>query len=217
SNGTVISYFDQQSTNMREREFTSVRFGVDYFLDNRNTITFSQGITQGRFKNNESQRQDYFDQSMNPDRYGERTSDGRFQFNRNSSQLFYTHTYPKEGKELSGSVNVNYGDVEDHSDILNTFYLPGGGLYENPNRVRNNGANENNQVTVNIDFVNPISETGKIEMGLRSYINNYESYFNSFSVNNGSETKLPLSNNHKYQEQVHAAYLTYTGMMGTIG
>src|SRR5690606_2106478 len=57
SNGTVISYFDQQSTNMREREFTSVRFGVDYFLDNRNTITFSQGITQGRFKNNESQRQ----------------------------------------------------------------------------------------------------------------------------------------------------------------
>src|SRR5690606_23967391 len=87
----------------------------------------------------------------------------------------------------------------------------------NPNRVRNNGANENNQVTVNIDFVNPISETGKIEMGLRSYINNYESYFNSFSVNNGSETKLPLSNNYKYQEQVHAAYLTYTGMMGTIG
>src|SRR5690606_34426303 len=47
--------------------------------------------------------------------------------------------------------------------------------------------------------------------------NNYESYFNSFSISNGSETKLPLSNNYKYKEQVHAAYFTYTDKIGSIG
>src|SRR6185312_16867332 len=40
---------------------------------------------------------------------------------------------------------------------------------------------------------------------------------NSFSVNDNTETKLPLSNNYKYTENVQAAYVTYTGMMKSIG
>lgn len=216
-NGKPISFFDQNSLNQRGREFTSVRFGIDYFIDNRNTLTLSQGFTQGRFKNSELQKQSFLDENKNLERTGDRTSDGRFGFNRKSSELYYTHTFPREGRELSASVNVNYGDVEDQSKILNTLYLPDGNLYENPNRVRNEGANDNNQVTAKIDFVTPLGENEKLETGVRSYINNYESYFNSFSVKDNDEIKLPLSNNYKYQEQVHAAYLTYTGLLGSIG
>ena len=216
-NGNTISYFDQHSLNKRERNFNSVRFGVDYFIDNRNTLSLSQGITNGRFKNGEEQDQEYLDENKALERWGLRTSDGRFRFKRNSSQLFYTHTFPTEGKELNASVNVNWGNVEDHSDILNTFYHPDGTLYESPNRVRNEGANDNNQVTAKIDYVTPFANGNKLETGVRSYINNYKSFFNSFSVINNDEVKLPLSNNYKYEEQVHAAYITYTGKLGSIG
>ncbi|HJY21385.1 MAG TPA: outer membrane beta-barrel protein, partial [Hanamia sp.] len=218
SHGITQNYFDQKSTNNRGREFNSVRFGMDYFMDNRNTLTLSQGIVRGRFKNGESQTQRYLDDSKSLERYGDRTSDGRFQFDRNSTRLDFTHKFPKYGKELSASANVNYGNVKDNSNILNTFYLPDGDLYETPNRVRNDGANDNNQVTAQVDFVNPFGDDKKLETGLRSYINNYKSYFNSFSVNgNGVETKLSLSNNYKYKEEVHAAYITYTGMFKSIG
>lgn len=217
NDGVTENYFDQYSTNDRKREFTSVRFGMDYFLDNRNTITISQGFVRGRFSNGEIQTQQYFNSGKILERYGDRTSDGKFQFNRNNSQLIYTHKFPEYGKELNASVNVNYGNVNDNSDILNTFYLTDGTLYGTPNRVRNEGANDNNQVTAKIDFENPFSEDKKLETGLRSYINNYKSYFNSFSVADGAETKLPLSNNYKYTEMVHAAYITYTAKLGSIG
>ena len=217
ANGIVENYFNQNSINNRGRNFNSIRFGVDYFLDIRNTISISHGIRAGRFSNKETQTQNYLDGNKVLERYGDRVSSGNFKFDRNNTQLNFTHKFPTEGKELNASVNFNYGDVEDNTNITNSFYFPDGTLYENPNVVRNNGANDNNQVTAKIDYENQIGENKKIEMGVRSYINNYQSFFNSFNIKNGSEIKLPLSNNYKYEEQVHAAYVTYTGMLGKIG
>ena len=217
SNGISDSYFDQESIYNRGRNFNSIRFGVDYFIDNRNTISISKGIRTGRFKNSEKQTQNYLDNNKVMVRYGDRISKSNFKFDRKNTQLDFTHKFPKEGKELNASVNLNYGDVEDHTNITNTFYFPDGTLFANANVVRNDGANDNNQLTAKIDFENPLGEDKRIEMGVRSYINNYKSYFNSFSLSNGSETKLPLSNNYEYQEQVHAAYVTYTAKLGNIG
>lgn len=217
SNGVINNYFDQRSVYDRGRNFNSLRFGVDYFLDNRNTISVSQGMRTGRFDNTEKQVQNFFDKNKVLERYGDRISKSDFKFDRNNTQLDYTHKFPKDGKELNASVNLNYGDVEDHTNITNTFYFPDGTMFANPNVVRNNGANNNNQLTAKIDFENKLGEDKRIETGVRSYINNYESYFNSFSISNGSETKLPLSNNYKYKEQVHAAYVTYTDRIGSIG
>jgi len=216
-NGVVENYFNQYSTNNRKRQFTSVRFGFDYFMDNRNTITLSQGFVRGRFGNNEDQSQEFLNSGKTLERYGDRISDGHFEFNRNNTHLIYTHKFPKEGKELNAAINMNYGNVKDNDAIVNTFYLTDGNLYEAPNQVRNNGANDNNQITANIDFTNPYGEDKKLEAGLRSYVNNYTSYFNSFSIANGTETKLPLSNNYKYTEMVEAGYITYTGKLGSIG
>jgi outer membrane receptor protein involved in Fe transport len=107
--------------------------------------------------------------------------------------------------------------VNDNSVIFNSFYNPDGTMMGSPNEVRDEGANNNQQVTAKIDFVDPISEDKKLEAGLRSYVNNYRSYFNSFSVDNNTETKLPLSNNYKYKENVQALYITYTGKLNSIG
>ena len=215
-NGNPDSYFEQNSRNDRTREFTSLRFGADYFIDNRNTITFSQGIVNGDFTSGEEQTQKYFTFSKDLEKSGERTSVGKFNFKRNNSQLNYTHKFPKEGKELNATVNVNYGSVGDFSGIVNNFFAPDDSLIES-NNVRNEGTNDNNQFTSKIDYENTLGEDKKIEAGVRSYFNNYKSNFNSFSLNDGKEVKLPLSNNYKYQEQVQAAYITYTGKLKSIG
>lgn len=217
TNGITDNYFSQNSIRNRERKFTSIRFGTDYFLDNRNTITLSQGFMRGKFKTNETQDQQYLDSNKEMQQYGERTSSERFQFDRNNTQLLYTHKFPKDGEQLDASVNINYGNVKNNSTILNSFYNTDGSLIGEINQVRNQGANNNNQVTVKIDFVNPLGDEKKLETGLRSYVNNYESYFNSFSINNNTETKLPLSNDYKYSENVQAAYITYTGKLKSIG
>src|SRR6218665_1531354 len=97
-NGLITDYFNQYSDNDRRRRFASVRFGIDYFIDNRNTLSVTQQIGGGRFSYKEAQQQDFLDNLKQPVYYGERNSDGISYFNRNSSALYFTHKFPKDGR-----------------------------------------------------------------------------------------------------------------------
>ena len=214
-NGIVDNYFNQNSVNNRMRRFTSLRFGLDYFLDNRNTVSYTQGLVRGRFTNNELQDQEYLNSSKILERYGDRSSDGRSGFRRYTSELNYSHKFPDAGKELTAGITYNYGNGETNTDIFNRFFNPDGTEFSSPARVRNEGSNDNDQLTMQIDFVNPLGENAKLETGIRSYINNYQNKFSTFSMNNGAEILLPLSNNIEYREMVNAFYVTYSNKIKT--
>jgi outer membrane receptor protein involved in Fe transport len=217
SQGVTQDYFNQNSLNERERKFRSVRFGLDYFLDNRNTITVTQNIVRGSFSSHEVQQQEYLDINQQPIRFGDRNAAGNAQFDRSNTQLIYKHNFAKEGKELSADFSYNTGKSKDNSAIVNNYYNTDGSIYKDPNRVQNSGNNNNDQLTIQMDYVNPISEKQKWEIGLRSYFNNYNSIFNAYSVTgSGAETKLPLSNSYDYRENVNAAYVTFSGAVKTL-
>ncbi|HVG16470.1 MAG TPA: TonB-dependent receptor, partial [Chitinophagaceae bacterium] len=213
--GLIDSYFNQNSTNNRMRRFSSFRFGVDYYLDNRNTISLTQGFVRGRFTNKEEQDQEYLNSLKVLERYGDRFSEGRSRFNRRTSELNFVHKFPDPGKELTAGVTYNYGDGGTNTNILNNFYFPDGRAFSAPARVRNSGSNNNDQVTVQVDFVNPLNENAKLETGVRTYINNYGNRFATYSINNNNETLLPLSNNIRYREMVNAFYITYSNKIKT--
>lgn len=215
--GVLQDYFNQYSSSDRLRKFGSVRFGVDYFLDNRNTLTLSQNFVSGNSTNKEKQDQQYHDINHTLTQYGNRIADNKGDFDRSSTQLLYKHKFAEAGKELNADINYNRGTGSDWSSIINSYYNPDGTPAADPNVVRNSGTNDNDQVTVQVDFTDPKGEHTKLETGLRTYINNYRSQFNAFSIANGSETKLPLSNNYKYREMVNAAYITYSSKLGNIG
>jgi outer membrane receptor protein involved in Fe transport len=210
--GVVQDYFNQKSLNERERKFGSVRFGLDFFMDNRNTFTLTQNFVKGKFGGHETQNQEYLDVNRVLERYGDRISESSSQFNRSNTQLIYKHSFAKEGKELTADVTYNTGGGDETSYILNNYYKTDGSIYSAPNRVENFGNSNNDQLTIEVDYVNPISETSKWEMGVRSYLNDYRSQFNAYSLSSGGvSTKLPLSNNYDYRERVNAAYATYSG------
>ncbi len=216
SGGVVQDYFNQYSENDRMRRFASARFGVDYFIDNRNTISLSQGYVKGRFTNEEGQDQEYLNASGIMEYYGQRIADARSQFTRNNTRFSFKHNFPEQGKELVADVNYNYGNNSENSNILNSFYFPNGTEYQTPARVRNEGRGSSNQVTFQVDYSDPIGENAKFEMGVRSYHNKFTSFYNAFGVGNGVETKLPLSNNYEYKEMVNAIYGTYSGKVKSV-
>lgn len=215
-NGAADNFFNQYSSNARLRRFNSIRFGLDFFLDNRNTISLTQGIVDGRFTNREQQDQFYINKFGTVIRFGDRVAEGRSSFNRYNSQFNFTHKFPEDGKELTANVNYNYGDGNNLSNIVNSFTNTDGTPYAPTARVRNNGTNNNNQVTFQVDYSDPKGENGKLETGIRSYINNFNSSFSAFALGNGAETKLPLSNNIRYKETVNAAYITYSNKIKTV-
>ena len=210
-NGTVDNYFNQFSWNNRMRKFKSVRFGFDFFLDNRNTFTVTQNIVEGRFSNKEEQEQEYLNSAKILERTGVRFSDGNNGFDRSGSQFIFTHKFAKTGQQVSADVNYNKGSGTSLTSIVNNYFNSDGSMYADPNRVRNNGQNENEQLTIQLDYQNPLGENAKFETGLRRFVQNNTSIFNAFSLGQaGDETKLPLSNHYKFQEVVNAFYMTFS-------
>jgi len=209
-NGVITDYFNQYSVNNRSRNFNSLRFGTDFFIDNRNTVTISQDFVRGRFGNEEIQDQLYLNRDQILDHYGVRTSNGKFGFNRKSTRFNYKHNFPKEGKELTADINYNYGTRSDNSTILNSYFSPDGSEYQPTAKVWNNGNSNEKQVTFQADYTNPLSESTKIETGIRSYHNSFFSFYDAFADDNGQEVKLPLSNKYDYDEMINAGYFTFS-------
>ena len=207
--GIATDYFNQTSDNKRTRKFKSVRFGADYFLDDKNTISFSQSFNDGRFGNSESQNQQYFDVSQILNYTGFRTTNGIGNFNNNSSRLSFEHKLKQPDSKLTADLTYNLGKNGDNDFILNNYYNPEGSIYEPTTRVRNDGSGNNHQFTGQADYSNKFTENRRIEFGVRSFYNKSTSNFATYSINGSTETKLPLSNNYKYTESVNAGYFNY--------
>ncbi len=215
-NGITDNFFNQDTRNDRNSRFLSFRFGVDYFIDNRNTLGITHNFSTRKYRNYETQEQEYLNSNKLLEYFGKRDAEGASTNHRSSTGISYKHNFPEKSKELTADINYNYGPGSENSFINNTFYYPNGSLYEEPTLVRSNGNNDNDQVTFQIDFVNPIGEHKKIETGFRSYYNKYKSLYDAFAIDNGQEIKLSLSNNYQYTEKINALYFTYAGKKNKI-
>lgn len=208
--GVTQNYFNQYTDNDRTRKFTFINFGADYYIDNRNSISVTQTFGGGRFNGTEDQEQVYYTESKQLDYYGYRSGDNSNRFNRSGTRVNYKRTFPEKGKELTADLSYNMGRGNGSSQIINTYANPDGTEYKPDNIVRNRGNNNNNQLTFQADYVEPIDENRKLEVGIRTYYNYQRSRFDVFSVEGADEKILPLSNNYKYTELISAAYGTYS-------
>ncbi len=216
SNGLVTDYFNQHTNTERNRRFVNARFGVDYFIDKYNTLSVSQGFVNGRFNNPESQTQEYLDAQGNLTQTGTRLTEDRFWFNRSNTQANYRRTYEKTGKEWTADFTYSGGTNGGDGSILNKLFLPDGGMATPENLVVNYADGSGDQFTFQTDYVNPINETSKLEMGARSFHNISKDKFDAFAAGGAQPSKLPLSNNYSFKEMVNAVYINYSSTIGKL-
>lgn len=209
--GMPTGSFSQDSRNDRLRKNASGRAGVDYFFDTHNTFTISYGFSGGDGNSIGTQQQVYYKANGDVEGTGDRDEVYNWNWNNTSTQFLYKRTFKKQGQELTADVTYNRGTNRNDSYFINRIY--NGGLLTQANEVRNDGGSGNDQVTAQIDYVNPIGTDGKFEAGLRHFANDYRSFFNAYSLNDGSESKLPFSNNIEYREIISAAYANYGNKM----
>jgi outer membrane receptor protein involved in Fe transport len=214
-NGVPTGYFEQESKNDRTRRFGNIRLGLDYFMDDYNSLSISRQVTSGLFLNLENQTQEYFDAQNILERTGNRTGRDETDFKRNNLQVNYRRTFQKEGKEWTA--DFTYGGRENSStnDIVNSFFDLNGNLLADPNLVNNIGNSNENQYTFQTDYVNPISESSRLELGARFFNNISNDKLDVFGLNNGTATKLSLSNNYGFKERVYAAYGNYSNKINS--
>lgn len=206
-NNTESNIF-QRNDNVFTGAFGFGRFGFDYFVDNRNTISISQSIVNGDFN---------FDNRINSiinypgiEEYQYRNTVGKNNFKNYGTQLSFKHLFAKAGKEWTADVNFNTSKNSGNQNIrYRTFNDPAQQDPKDPieflQAVQNGGRNK--FIVAQTDFVNPINENMKWEGGLRAQIRTFE----SFQRNYFNGTLNPnLNNDFEYTDYVYAAYGTFS-------
>jgi outer membrane receptor protein involved in Fe transport len=197
------------------------RAGLDYFISNRNTLSASVNFARGQMKpfSNSGILYDSLFPSGTTTSFQDRSSNSKSNFRNLGATLSFKHNFPKAGREWTADVTYNKGK-NNNSNIIQTDYLDkqGGTLLSEYNQQQLiDGKNTN--VVLQTDFVNPITDKSKLEMGLRAQLRTNSST-NSFyyADADGKWVYQPASAiNYKSDDQVYAAYASYSNQVNNFG
>lgn len=214
SNGAK-AFLNQTGNPVNRGYFGFFRGGLDFFADIRNTFTIAGFYVKGEF-NNEDQiniKRDTTAANYSSSETGLRGSAGEFQMQHYGSTFSYKHNFAKAGKELTADVNYNKSKNESMGLYQSQYFFSNSNPKGPVQKEQNIGGGNSTTVTFQTDYVNPITEKMKFEMGGRGSVRNYSSFNNSlfFNAATGKYDAIQgFSNNYKFKDEVYAAYVTFS-------
>lgn len=207
NNTTSILLQDQDFT--RQGQFVNLRGGVDYFINNNNTLTLSGGYSYRNF-NIWDITQSNIQFNLRDSSFA-RTNDGGNDGDSFNFALNYKLTGKKKGQELTTDLFFNSMTGSNSSDIMQNWLI---GDFDNRFERTNSGFLSDN-FTFQTDFVQPIGNGGRLETGLKATLRNQDSDYNfSNLIANSWINDALKSNDFQYREQQYSAYAIYSNTFG---
>ncbi len=200
--------------NVNQGYFAFARGGMDYLLDNRNTLSLSGNIVHGTFT--PYTNSDIYVDTLLPtgttSSYTRRVSTTNSDFNNHGAMLSFKHNFPKSGEELTADINYSQGGNDNFNQITSEIYNVKGGPLSSTYYQQQVGNTNNKYVTAQADYVLPIGEKGKFETGLRAAIRNISSINDIDTLGADGEYHVEglLSSQFSYRDRVFAGYGTYS-------
>jgi outer membrane receptor protein involved in Fe transport len=204
----------QQSANTERRDiFGRYNFGVDYEIDKFNFLTSSVNFGLRNSKNWQTNflTNNYLDGQLVRQQLREtNTLDNS---NSVDVSLNYVRTYEKRGRELS--LLTLYSTNSRENSFTNSLFEEN--MEEVASRLRNVNPSKNEEFTVQLDYVTPLDQKGNqiLEYGAKNILRRAFSDFSYLQSEgaNGEYVELAdptLSNQFSYDQNVTAAYTSYT-------
>lgn len=188
--------------------FTNVRGGVDWFIDNRNTLTFSASYTDGKFKpsNLINIRTDSLYATETTFSQAIRESNSERHFQNTGGSILFKHLYPKDGKEWTADINFNRIKVDGMGNFYTNYFNS-----EVESRERQISEGGTQFITAQTDYVDPLTKNIKLEAGLRVAIRTHDNdNLNTvFEPLVNDYVRIPnFADQYNFNDQVYAAYGT---------
>lgn len=211
----------QEDRSVQTGNFGFLRGGMDYFINNRNTFSIAGNFARGQFKPGTTS-EILYDSLFTPtvSSFEKRQSNTVGNFRHMGTTLSFKHIFPKAGKELTADVTYNRSRNNNSSFINTDFYnVPQYQLqkvYSQQQLIKGNNKN----LVLQSDYVNPINDKSKFELGVRAQMreNNSTNAFYIDELNNGQYVLQPASQvDYESNDRVYAAYGTFSSQLKSFG
>ncbi|MBK5270080.1 MAG: outer membrane beta-barrel protein, partial [Bacteroidia bacterium] len=153
--------------------FNFIRGGIDYFMTNRSTLSATFNLAKGSF--NPTTVSDLLTDTLsNPvaTSLTKRLSTTSREFNNTGGSISFKHNFPKAGRELTADANYRGRTGPSDNLITTRYYNPDLTTIKSTQEQRQIGDGDSKNFTFQSDFVNPLTDKSKMEMGIRAEFNN---------------------------------------------
>ena len=206
-------YFNQNTATIFDNRFQIGRLALDYTISNRNMLTLAGTYVNGTFNIRSDQNFAYLNASNVELLRGAFSQIPENEFKNYQAQATWKKTYPKKGKELITDFTYGFGGSKNDANWTKTGNTPDGKpVVGSPQKTLIAGDNAGQQVTFQMDYTNPINDSTKLEMGLRSFWNGRaQNYLVSLLDNPSNKYNQinSLSQKTDVTDMINAAYVTY--------
>lgn len=219
--GDTQTHVYQNNINKTNGGFMFGRLGLDYFVTNRMTLSIAAVKVHGEFKPYETidiTTDSIFKTGATASNYSQRFSNSTREFNATGIQGGMKYNFPKAGEELTMDANYFNGKNEGNSMYTTNYYKGSIVTGSQLQQVISSGGNK--FLTLQTDYVKPITEKTKLETGLRAQINKIKNDNETFiqGVGGTEFVKIPsATNNYSNKDNVYAAYASITSSIKDFG
>lgn len=175
-----------------------VKLGMDYYIDEKNTISF---YTNQNLVNGSGDGYTNINYSSLLLRDSQQLSDSETDNYTQTYDLAYKHDFTKKGETLDFQANFSNTDSPENSDYLLNQVNP------TSTRVTTNDIErDTDYLQINVDYVNPLSETVKLEVGAETRIQKITNNFDE-TISEPSEAYNRFGNsNFVFTRNIHSFY-----------
>lgn len=198
--------------------FAFGRAGVDYFISNRNTLSLTGTFVRGKFKPTTTS-DILYDTSSAPIFNEHRNSNTAGEFRNVGGMMSFKHNFPKAGQELTADITYNKSKNSNNSDIQSVYYKPPQATSIGGYKQRQVIEGKNENIILQTDYVNPINDKSKFEVGARAQIRKNSSSNAFYGYDQSGNLILQPASQVDYEsnDQVYGAYATYSNQLKTFG
>jgi outer membrane receptor protein involved in Fe transport len=208
----------QENMPVAKGYFAFGRLGLDYFLDNRNTLTLSSNIVRGRFSvadlldiHRDTVATTYIrSESAQRDIFADIT------YNNTGAGLAFKHNFEKTGHEWTADANYNRSTNTNQSEYATRFFNAAGEPKFTSAELATGGGSTISY-TFQTDLAYPLSKSSRLESGARIAGREYTSWNDNFIKNPAGTFQLvdAIGVRFDFSDLVYAAYGTYTKQLKT--
>lgn len=212
------TWLNQNTEGDRGGLFQMGRLGIDYFIDNRNTLSLEGGIGGGSFNGDEELHSLYLNGGKGTDSSSIRNTYDDHSFRFYSGDLGFKHNFQKDGHTLTADLSLRKSNNPGHGNYETQFYDSEGNAMNEYLKQTNKTSGSSTYFEGQVDYTNPISEISKLEAGLKTSIRSSNSIYNVFDIESGKSLFNDLlSSDYTFDEDIYAAYAQFSSQFSKFG
>jgi len=206
---SVLSSKEENKLYDRKRNSFNSRFGIEYYLTEKSTITGTVLYNESEGIDNSTNTSNEFNNLDLLTKINDRTERDKENNKTTEYSLNFTHDFKKSGHKLTFDFQYNNTDENSFATISDTDLYP---AYAINNPERNSTIQNSNSYLIKSDYVLPFGKDSQFEFGFKFDLNKLNSNYLVEDFDNTTNLYINntnFSNTLKFQQNIYAIYSQY--------